>query len=153
MEAFERDLPESSWKDQRKAFWRVIIGSVIALPQLLAFAPYLARVFGLAIACRDYVEARNLVRRLAKVLKIMKADCAITLGGDLQSVDGDELIRRWAQSIVLAFNATLAAALGKQHAHDGAQLQKVNSELGRLAGSPLTSGFFPELWAPRLFLT
>ncbi|HLG15293.1 MAG TPA: RNA-directed DNA polymerase [Blastocatellia bacterium] len=149
MEAFERDLPDAAWKDRRKAFWRVIIHSVIALPQLPTFARYLPRVFGLAIACRDYADARNLVRRLKKVLKMIRTDCSVMIAGD-STVDGDEPVRRWTSSLILALRAILAGAM-KKHTRDAMQLQKVVLALEGLSDTPLDTAFLPSSWAPRMF--
>jgi len=154
MEAFERDLRSDSWKVRRRKFWRVINNSVIALPQLFTLAPYLPRVFGLAIACRDYEEGLRFLERLRKVLELVVDSTDVQLARDASAQPGDaeQPIQRWKNNLVSAFSAVLAGALGEGHTHDSAQLHNMTSALEKLSGSAGNNSLVPLAWASRLFV-
>lgn len=71
-EAVERDLRPEQWKSHRDTFFRLAIDHTITVPGLFAFGPYLSRLVGLAVACRDWPHAVAVVTRLIKLFQLLK---------------------------------------------------------------------------------
>jgi len=152
VEAFEQDLPRGSWGKQRKAFLRVVRENLIALPQVFTFITYLPRIFGLAIASRDYDEAILLIKRLLVVLELLKKDCRISLSGsDDTTLKDREIISTWRNNLTYLFCEALVAALKPEHLSDRHELREVLQELSSLGDSPVTDVKLSFEWARSFF--
>lgn len=76
-EAVERDLRPEQWRSHRDAFFSLALDHVLTVPGLFAYGPYLSRLVGLAVACRDWGHASAVVSRLISLFKIL-SETAIT---------------------------------------------------------------------------
>lgn len=76
-EAVERDLRPEQWKSHRDTFFRLALDHMVTVQGLFAFGPYLSRLVGLAVACRDWPHAVAVVTRLIKLFQLLKeSGCA-----------------------------------------------------------------------------
>lgn len=73
LEAVQRDLEPSQWKDHRDKFFSLAMDHMLTVPGLFAYGPYLSRLVGLAVACRDWAEAAAIVRRLISLFELLRA--------------------------------------------------------------------------------
>jgi hypothetical protein len=72
LEAIERDLHPSAWKEQRKTFYGVVFNHILTVSGLFDFFASLPRLVGLAVACGEFDIAIKLVRRFRQVLGNME---------------------------------------------------------------------------------
>lgn len=71
LEAVERDLRPDQWKSHRDKFFQLALDHMITVPGLFAYGPYLSRLVGLAVACRDWEHAEAVVSRLISLFQIL----------------------------------------------------------------------------------
>jgi hypothetical protein len=81
VDALARDLPPSEWVTERKRFYRFASRHVLTPLRLLDLNDYLPRLLGLAIACQDWTEARNMVLRIVKVVKGLRLNITVDPSG------------------------------------------------------------------------
>lgn len=72
LEAVERDLRPSVWKDHRDEFFRLALNHIVTLPGVFAYAAYIPRLVGVAAACGDWENARQVVDRLIAVFRLVR---------------------------------------------------------------------------------
>lgn len=72
LEAIERDLPPSTWKKQRMAFYGVVFNHILTVPGVFDFFPSLPRLVGLAVACGELDIALKFVRRFRQIMGLME---------------------------------------------------------------------------------
>lgn len=130
-EAFEQDLPPESWAPQRKAFFDAVCRHFLSLPKLFDYAPYIPRLAGLAMACRDYESTKNLLICLKESLEQIKSDCVTSIAG-LDEID-EQVVDRWRELLAISLYEALVAAISPSHKADSEQIEEVLNEL------PLTS--------------
>jgi hypothetical protein len=156
MEAFEQDLPVNGWRIQRRAFLETMKDHLLALPQFFDFAIYFSRIFALAIACREYKRASDLLVRLNELVDRVQRDCEVSLAASkLGSSDGKRIILSWRQHLVRSLSESLAAALGPNQREGGTGIDTVLGKLGQLSSSgeiPLQRADDAFKWASRLFM-
>ncbi|MDP3126386.1 MAG: RNA-directed DNA polymerase [Thiobacillus sp.] len=97
-EAVQRDLKPEEWRSHRDKFFNLAIDHMITVPGLFAYGPYLARLVGLAVACRDWSHAAALIRRLLSVFQTL---------AETTRHDGDQI----RKCKLLMLEACLEAAL------------------------------------------
>lgn len=71
LEAVQRDLKPDQWMQHRSKFFGLARDHILTVPGLFAYGPYLSRLVGLAVACRDWKEAATIVRRLVSLFDIL----------------------------------------------------------------------------------
>lgn len=130
-EAFEQDLTSENWALQRKTFFDAVCRHFLSLPKLFDYAPYIPRLAGLAMACRDYEAVKNLLVCLKESLKKIESDCLTSIAG----LDKEEpaAVNRWREHLVISLYEALVAAISPSHKADSDQIEEVLNEL------PLTS--------------
>lgn len=77
VDALARDLPPKEWVTERLKFYRFIFHHVLTPLRLLDLHDYLPRLLSLAIACRDWNEARHIALRIVEVVKNLKANVEV----------------------------------------------------------------------------
>lgn len=76
-EAVERDLRPEQWKPHRDTFFQLALDHMVTVPGLFAFGPYLSRLVGLAVACRDWSHAAAVVSRIISLFQVLiESGCA-----------------------------------------------------------------------------
>ncbi len=97
IEAYERDIPPSAWRAQRKAFLKAFIQHTMVLPAFFELAQYLPRVIQLATSCEDYAELAEILERMGDLKTRVRDDCTLSIKAcdDLGSLTQDELCERW----------------------------------------------------------
>src|ERR1019366_4782581 len=122
-EAYQMELPESAWKEQRKGLFDATANYLISLPIFFDVASYFPRLVGLAVASRDYTATTQLLLRIEKLVGWIKRDTEITLAGyEGFELDQDEIVLRWAQKLVRDLKNVVMAALSKAHRSDSKRL-------------------------------
>lgn len=71
-EAVERDLRPEQWISHRDKFFQLALDHMITVPGLFAYGPYLYRLVGLAVACRDWRHAVAVVSRLISLFQLLE---------------------------------------------------------------------------------
>lgn len=71
LEAVERDLQPHQWKHHRTKFFQLAMDHMLTVPGLFAYGPYLSRLVGLAVACRDWPEAQAIIRRFLSLFSLL----------------------------------------------------------------------------------
>lgn len=77
VDALARDLPPKEWLPERMRFYRFIFHHVLTPLRLLDLHDYLPRLLSLAVACRDWNEARRIALRIVEVAKDLKANVEV----------------------------------------------------------------------------
>jgi hypothetical protein len=98
-EAFEQDLEPSAWTAQRKVFFDTVCRHFLSLPKLFNFAPYVPRLFGLGVACRDYKNADKLLKCLHGSIGRIKNDCEICFAGLDDVPDKCKPLEKWLTNL------------------------------------------------------
>lgn len=154
IEAFDHDLPPDQWREQRGAFLQVTRRHLLALPQLFDFAPYVRRLFALAMACRDYAEAHRLLARISEQIDRLGNDCAIRVAaGPDRNIDG--ILDRWRDHLGQALAEGLVSALTHTHLGDTLELEETLKRLRALVRRrrlPLETATTAIVWAQRFFV-
>ena len=71
--ALVRDLPRDEWVADRRSFYRFVGEHVLTPLRLLDLNDYLPRLLGVAVACRDWIEARRIVALICDAVASLRA--------------------------------------------------------------------------------
>jgi hypothetical protein len=107
LEAVQRDLEPHQWRNHRKAFFCLVRNHVLSVPGLFAYFSYVPRLFGLAAASLDWVEAQACARRLRVVFDLLE---------ETAKPDPNKL-RRCKQHLIDAIQEAIAKAIGPRGRH------------------------------------
>ena len=115
-EAYERDLPASTWQEHRKSFLKAFIKHTLVLPVYFDLEKYLPRVIRLATACEDFVELKQIIEKLQILINEVNNYCHPVIKASETKSDVDEVINKWhvyidktvEESIIAAFPLRLS---------------------------------------------
>ena len=124
-EAFEQDLEPDAWKHQRKAFFDTVCRHFLALPKLFDYAPYIPRLVGLAMACRDYETVENLLSCLNNNLELLEKNCVISIAGADTNDISPPPLEKWRQHLNIALYEAMVAALSPRHLRDTEKIEEI----------------------------
>jgi len=75
--ALVRDLPPTEWVSDRRRFYRFASRHVLTPLRLMDLHDYLPRLLGLAVACRDWTDARKIVARIGAAITSLRANVVV----------------------------------------------------------------------------
>lgn len=122
MELLSFDLQPRSWTSARQDFYGLVNRHAITPAGFFEFANYLPRVFGLMIACSDFGAARALVRRLARLIRLLRS--TTSLGQRSQASQFDLCLRHTADALK---QAAIQAATRRTSAIDDRLLSSLRA--------------------------
>ena len=127
-EAFEQDLEPDEWPEQRKAFFETVCRHFLVMPKIFDYAPYIPRLMGLAVACRDYKAANQILDRLDQILECIEKDCSTTIAGEkgILTVKKD-ILNKWQQHLGKSLYEASVAALTPKHENDTEEIEFIFS--------------------------
>ncbi len=65
-------LPPSEWRSKRHEFYKFAERNVLSPSRVFGLVGYFPRLFGLAVACRDWKQAESLLKRMVRSLTTLK---------------------------------------------------------------------------------
>jgi predicted amidohydrolase len=75
LEAIAEDLEPSLWADARSRLYSFAECQLLVLPEFFVYAEYVPRIFGLAVCCRDWEAALNLIKRIEVLFRQISKIC------------------------------------------------------------------------------
>lgn len=111
-EAYQRDLLPPDWEVPRKAFIKAFTRHVLVLPEFFQLANFLPRIIGLATACGDFLELRELFIKLEKIHELVSDTYSSVIAGSTgrPKLLEDEILNRWAQNLHLTIEENVKAS-------------------------------------------
>ncbi|MEG0192101.1 MAG: RNA-directed DNA polymerase [Stenotrophomonas sp.] len=73
VEAYARDLSAGSWKRTRTTFYGMVERYVITPNGIFDYFSYIVRVFGVAVACRDFEQVEILLKKFGEVVELVRS--------------------------------------------------------------------------------
>jgi len=112
-EAYERDLPPSSWRAQRHAFFSAVIDHLITPVTFFELAQYLSRIIRMAVACKDFKILGDILHSLRELIQAVSEDCQPNIKAQCADaeLDSKEILGRWHMALNDSVAESIIAAL------------------------------------------
>lgn len=78
VDALERDLPPKEWITERQRFYKFVDRHVLTPLRILDLNDYLPRLLGLAVACRDWSNARSIVAQIDYAVQQLRENTTVS---------------------------------------------------------------------------
>lgn len=137
IETYASDLRPASWNHTRQEFYGLVRRHVLTPTGFFDYFGYIHRVFGLMVACNDFVDAGRLVAELQELRSLLAE--TTTLGADDNRQSFDLCIEQYARALLDAGLRAAAAERGAKTKPGFATLLKAVRTLHPKVGAPRTT--------------